>query len=91
MNILLAWSEIDPVEYSQKVNELPDLTNIKAKSSQRVANNAVFQKVESNAVRLKEQREASVYPLHLEKFQKWNQELEEEAKNTRTCLYQSNK
>ncbi|MEZ5055757.1 MAG: carboxy terminal-processing peptidase [Saprospiraceae bacterium] len=76
----LAWSEIDPVEYSQKVNELPDLTNIKAKSSQRVANNAVFQKVESNAVRLKEQREASVYPLHLEKFQKWNQELEEEAK-----------
>lgn len=76
----LAWSEIPAVKYEQDVYEVSGLDRIIANSEERVASNEVFQQVESNAVRLKEQRELSTYPLVLEKFQSWNEKLEAEAK-----------
>ncbi|MCB0662080.1 MAG: carboxy terminal-processing peptidase [Saprospiraceae bacterium] len=76
----LEWTEIPSVEYSQDVYEVNGLDRIVASSEKRVAQNDVFQKVEANAVRLKEQRDLSKYPLSLHEFQTWNDELEAEAK-----------
>jgi carboxyl-terminal processing protease len=77
----LEWTEIPAVAYEQDVYAVNGLDRIVANSKERVAQNEVFQKVESNAVRLKEQREMSTYPLVLEEFQSWNKKMEEEAKS----------
>lgn len=64
----MAWSEIDDVEYSQKVVELKGLNNWKKASEARIAKNPTFQKVLENAKRLKEQREATAHSLNLETY-----------------------
>jgi len=53
----LVWTEIPAVKFSQDVYNLGNMNALIAKSMSRVENNEIFQKIESNAVRLKKQRD----------------------------------
>jgi carboxyl-terminal processing protease len=75
----MEWTEIPAVKYDQKVVKLNKLDKVKAQSEARVANNAVFQKILSNAERLKSQREKTSYPLNLEEYQQFEKTQEAEA------------
>lgn len=64
----LAWSEIEPVEYSQEVALLGHIDEMAAASKERIAKNQKFIDVLSNAKRLKENKDQVVYPLNLDGF-----------------------
>lgn len=77
----LEWDEIEPAKYvSSNTISTKMLTQLKKKSASRVSNNSTFALIEQNAKFLKERRAASIYPLHLEQFQKVEEELKTEAK-----------
>ena len=76
----LEWTEIPEVRYSQEVADLGSLQSIVKKSEARVKDNEIFQKIESNALRLKTQREKSEYPLSLKGFDKLSDEMEAQSK-----------
>jgi carboxyl-terminal processing protease len=77
----LEWDEIEPAKYvSSNTVSTKMLTQLKKKSASRVSNNSTFALIEQNAKFLKERRAASIYPLHLEQFQKVEEELKTEAK-----------
>ena len=75
----MPWTVIDAVEYSQDVSDLSQLSKIVAKSKARVKASPVFEKVEENASRIRDLRDESDYPLHLEKYISLQKEQEEEA------------
>ena len=75
----MQWTEIDPVRYSQKVTSLKYLPALQESSKKRVQNSEVFQLVEENAKRLKEQRDDTSYPLNLTEYQSLEAELDEMA------------
>jgi len=66
----MEWTEISPVPHSQEIYTVHKnkLDQLKAKSAQRVREDAVFQEILKNAQRLKTQRDNSVFSLNLEKF-----------------------
>ncbi|MFK7936284.1 MAG: carboxy terminal-processing peptidase, partial [Saprospiraceae bacterium] len=66
--------------YSQNVYKINDLDNLRANSEARVKDNSIFQKVNDNAKRLKEQRDDSSYPLSLEAYQTYEKKQDAEAK-----------
>ncbi len=72
----LEWTQIDPLEYEQKVFNISNMDMIKSNSQQRIQNNPVFSRIESYARYLKEIRDESITPLDLEKLR----ELEEKRK-----------
>jgi carboxyl-terminal processing protease len=75
----MAWSEIAPVEYKQDIVNLSPLAQIRKKSEARVSQSDAFMLVDENAHRIKELRDQSVFPLHLEKFQSLIKSQEEDA------------
>lgn len=75
----LGWSEIDPVPFSQSVTDLYYLDKLKKKSETRVKKSEVFQRIEENALRLKQQSDLTSYPLKLEQYQAFRQVRKEEA------------
>ena len=75
----MEWTEIPAVKYGQKVTKLNKLDKVKAKSEERVANSAIFQKILSNAERFKKQRDQTSYPLNLADYQKFEKAQEDEA------------
>jgi len=76
----LEWTEIPAVKFSQDVYNIGNMNALIAKSLSRMENNEVFQKIESNAVRLKKQRDMSEFPLTMKDFQDWDDDLEEQSK-----------
>ncbi len=76
----MKWTEIDPVEYNQKVTSVQTmLPTLKRNSSERVSNSEVFQMIDANAKRLKEQRDITSYSLNLEEYQAMEAKLDKEA------------
>ena len=85
----MAWSEIPAVEYTQDIVDLSPKGQIKKNSERRIAQSVAFRLVDENAHRVKELRDQSVFPLHLEKFRGMMKAQEEEAskyKNTFTNI-----
>jgi carboxyl-terminal processing protease len=76
----LSWSEIDPVTHQQNVYELPDLDMLREKSAARVQQSEVFNLIDKNAKRLKENRDDSVFPLSLKAYSAEMDEKEAESK-----------
>jgi len=72
----LDWTEIEPVAFSQNVMKINSLDKIKANSEARIKGNEVFGKVLENAKRLEAQRDMTVYPLSLNKYQAFEKELQ---------------
>lgn len=75
----MGWSEISPVEYSQKVVKIKNLDKIRINSENRLKNNSTFQKVLENAKRLQTKRDESIYPLSLAEYQTMEIEHKHEA------------
>lgn len=75
----MAWSEIDPVTFAQNVAKMPNINQIISNSNNRVKGSELFQKVQENALRLKKQRDNSVFPLSLEAYTSWSEKLEKES------------
>jgi len=75
----LKWSEINAVEYQQDVYSLGAKSDIISKSQERVATSEVFNKISENAVRIKEARETTSYPIDYASFDKIMDQREAEA------------
>jgi carboxyl-terminal processing protease len=76
----LAWTEIEPADYDQKVYKLRKLDKIRKMSQERVAEDPTFGRVLENAKRLKAQLEFDTYPLALTDFQQFEAGIEQEAR-----------
>ena len=76
----MAWSQIDPVEYTQNAYKIKDLKSLTAKSKERISKNETFNKVAENAKRLKTQRDQSRYSLKLTEYMADLKSREAEAK-----------
>ena len=77
----MAWTEIEPLDFSQDVFKVGDLDMLSKKSKARVDNHDSFQLVLENAKRLKRNQDESVYPLDFEDFSALRENREEEAAN----------
>ena len=75
----MAWTEIEPLDFSQDVYKVGDLDMLSKKSKARVDKHDSFQLVLENAKRLKRNQDESVYPLDFEDFSALRESREEEA------------
>ena len=64
----LAWTQINPVKYSQAVVDMKRLPQIVANSQKRIEKNPVFTAYRDNAKRMKTQRDNSEYPLNIKEY-----------------------
>jgi len=64
---VMQWDEIDPAPYSPWKPSF-NAEAVREKSEARTASNEVFQLIDENAHRLKEQSDMSLYSLNMEKF-----------------------
>jgi carboxyl-terminal processing protease len=76
----IPWDEIDPARYTTWPGGIKGLQKIKEKSSKRVGASAAFKLVLENALRMKKQRDISVFTLNLEKYRAEQKKQKEEAK-----------
>lgn len=75
----MAWSEIEPVAYSQNVYKIPSKAVLKKNSESRMAEKEDFQMVLENAKRLKANRDESSYPLEFEAYNSYIDQRNDEA------------
>ncbi len=64
----LAWTQINPVKYSQSVVDLKKMSQIVANSQKRISANPTFTAYRDNAKRMKAQRDNSQYPLNIKEY-----------------------
>jgi carboxyl-terminal processing protease len=64
----MAWTQINPVKYTQGVVDLKKMPQIIANSQKRVEKNPVFAAYKDNAHRMKVQRDNSEYPLNIKEY-----------------------
>lgn len=76
----MEWTQIPAVSYSQNVYTIDNMKELRSNSNMRVQANEVFQKVNQNAKRLKEQRDESQYPLQLDAYMAYEKQQSDEAK-----------
>lgn len=75
----LPWDTISALSFTPWKNSFHDLTEIKARSRQRLNNSVRFGQIAANITRLKKQREKTVVTLNLKKFQAEQDMLFQEA------------
>ena len=77
----MAWTQIDPVPYTQQVYKLNKLNKIKELSLKRVNGNDVFQKANARAQLIKKQQDETLVSLNIEahrkKMAQWKAEEDE--------------
>jgi carboxyl-terminal processing protease len=64
----MAWTQINPVKYTQGVVDLKKMPQIIANSQKRIDKNPVFAAYKENAHRMKVQRDNSEYPLNIKDY-----------------------
>jgi len=75
----MPWTEISNVPFEQHAYKVMNKKELAKLSKERVVKNELFDKINSNAKRLKEQRDLSVYTLNLVEFMKRQKSLEKES------------
>jgi carboxyl-terminal processing protease len=75
----LESTTIPAVPYNQNAYQIADLGKLKSASATRVEANETFKKVNENAMRLRKQKDQTVYPLEANKYRMWNKKQDEEA------------
>lgn len=75
----MEWTEIDPVDYSQKVALLSHIDDLAVASKKRVGKNDKFTKVLANAKRIKKYRDNATYSLNINKFIEEMDQREEDS------------
>ena len=77
----MAWTQIDPVPYTQQVYKLNKLNKIKELSLKRVNGNDVFQQANARAQLIKKQQDETLVSLNIEAYRKkmaqWKAEEDE--------------
>ncbi len=76
----MAWSEIEPLNFQQNSFLIADKKSIVNASKSRISQDTLFQLIQTNAERVKKQRDDRLYPLHLESYKTWLKEREENSK-----------
>lgn len=67
-NYPMEWTELPAVPYQQKVYNLKNVKEIKARSNTRLEKSEVFGQIYRNARRFEQQRDQSVFPLQLDAY-----------------------
>lgn len=75
----MQWSQIEPVAYNQNVYKINNLKTLANESKERVVKNEVFNKINQNAKRIKQQKDMSNYSLNLDEYFKLKKNLEKES------------
>jgi len=75
----MAWTEIEPVAYSQNTYKIPSIDVLKTKSEGRMAGKDDFKMVLENAKRLKANRDESSYPLDFNAYTQYVDQRNDEA------------
>jgi carboxyl-terminal processing protease len=76
----LEWSEIEPVKYSQHVVVLENKQKLVENSKERVSQSKDFNLIMERALKLKEERDQSKYPLKLNSYRAMVDKREEDGK-----------
>ncbi|SDL45170.1 carboxyl-terminal processing protease [Catalinimonas alkaloidigena] len=76
----MAWDEIPQANYHTADAYGNHFDAIVGRSRSRTTADATFEKIDANARRVKRVSDITEYPLNLQKYQKFQEELEEEAK-----------
>ena len=74
----MPWDEIPPAIYT-KSPAVTNLDNIKKNSEARIKQKEVFKLIEENAVRYKDQKNNTIYPLNIDKFREKSDLINKEA------------
>lgn len=82
----MAWSEINPVKYTQSVVDLKKLPKIAENSSKRVQKNETFKLISDNAKRIKDQRDKTEYTLNLKSYRELEAKQKEIGKKFENAL-----
>lgn len=75
----LQSTTIDPVPFQQSTYQIVSIEKLKSNSKGRTADNQTFKMVDENAMRLRKQKDQTIYPLEAGKYRQWHQRQEEEA------------
>jgi len=65
----LEWDKIEPAEYVVDVTDKPKFKSVIKSSQKRIENNSVFNEIDKNAQRWKEQRDKHIFTLNLAEYQ----------------------
>lgn len=76
----LQSNTIQPVTFNQNAYHIVNMAKLQNASASRVQKNETFQLVSENALRLKKQKEQSMYPLQMDKYRQWDKKATEEAR-----------
>jgi len=76
----LAWTEVDPADFTDKQTAIPGMQRIIAASERRVKDNESFGLITQNAYRIKDLRDNTKYPLNLLEYQAEEKKRDEESK-----------
>ena len=82
----LLANTINPVGFKQQVYTINNIQKLKANSQIRVNENATFNDIQENAVRLKRQREYTTFTLENNAYKAWNAQQNEESKRFNDML-----
>jgi carboxyl-terminal processing protease len=82
----LEWSEIAPVKYSQHVVVLENKDKLRENSKERVGQSKDFSLIMERAMKLKEERDQSKYPLKLNSYRAMVDKREEDGKKYENLL-----
>ncbi len=83
---VMPWDEIPPADYQKWPLPIENMTDLKANSSKRVADNEVFNKVKENSLRLKKHGDITTYSLNLEMYREKQEKLNKEAEKFNKML-----
>lgn len=76
----MSWSEIEPVEHNQKVNQVKNKETLAKNSAARISTHPTFNLVKEDAARLKAQRDQREYAIDMETYKAERKEREDKAK-----------
>ncbi len=85
---VMPWTKIDSLEYTQKYQGTYHLEKLAKKSKQRIEQNPVFQLIDEDARRVKDNRERTSRTLNLEKFTQEQKDLREASQKLREARNQ---
>lgn len=85
MDNAMPWSETNALEY-ETWDEQYDMSRLKKRSKKRVDTSKVFDRVDQNALQVKNNRENTTKTLNIDKFIKQQEKLQEQSKELKNVL-----
>ncbi|MFO8054920.1 MAG: carboxy terminal-processing peptidase [Bacteroidales bacterium] len=83
MENAMPWTKTDPLEYTDKWKETYDLNKLRKNSRKRIKDHNVFNLIEEDAKRVKENRKNTTKTLNLKEFTEEQEELQQKSEKVR--------